>query len=217
MNGKTGRRLLGLLLAVMLLLPACALADVSWDSEENTLRVACSQCVEGSAYSILLFKQGADPAAITAGDLLFVDQMTAGLDGRIEVVFIAPAFPACTAYAGGTFADNAASPRLLGTYDPAAVMGIAMNLPAALREIETEAFAGGSFTHVYLGEQVEKINARAFAECENLIYIYIPASTISIASDAFAGCSGFTIGCRLDSAAYRYAIDRGISYILITD
>ena len=44
-----------------------------------------------------------------------------------------------------------------------------------------------------LSEKTTSIGSRAFADCPNLTYIYIPAATKAIAADAFAGVNSLTI------------------------
>ena len=85
-------------------------------------------------------------------------------------------------------------------------------LPEALEIIEENAFEGCAFTHVYLGNRVADIGAKAFANCPNLVYIEIPESVTSIAEDAFSGSNGVTIVCKNGSAAYVFATTHSISY-----
>ena len=61
-----------------------------------------------------------------------------------------------------------------------------LDLPADLTAIEEEAFAGGAFIYVKLAEGTESVGPRAFADCPNLRYIYIPAET-EVDPTAFEG------------------------------
>ena len=61
-------------------------------------------------------------------------------------------------------------------------------LPAGLREIEAEAFAGALFEAVIIPDGCASIGSRAFADCPNLRYIRIPASVTFVADDSFEGC-----------------------------
>ena len=63
-----------------------------------------------------------------------------------------------------------------------------MKLPAGLIEIEEEAFVGLACEAVIIPEGCVSIGSRAFAECERLIYVRIPASVETVAEDAFEGC-----------------------------
>ena len=61
-------------------------------------------------------------------------------------------------------------------------------LPEGLREIEEEAFAGGSFEAVYVPDGCQAIGDRAFAGCANLVYVSCPEMT-EISTSAFEGCA----------------------------
>lgn len=65
-------------------------------------------------------------------------------------------------------------------------------LPAVLREIEAEAFAGIAADIVVVPAGCTSIGSRAFADCPNLKTVYIPSSA-SIAADAFEGCENVEI------------------------
>ena len=68
-----------------------------------------------------------------------------------------------------------------------------MKLPAGVTEIEEEAFAGLACQAVILPERCSSIGSRAFAGCEQLIYVQIPASLEDIAEDAFEGCQDIMV------------------------
>lgn len=65
-------------------------------------------------------------------------------------------------------------------------------LPDALTDIEAEAFAGCAFTFVKLAENTETVGPRAFADCPNLKYIYIPAGA-TVDDTAFQNVEGLTV------------------------
>ena len=88
-------------------------------------------------------------------------------------------------------------------------------LPDSLTTIEAEAFEGGAFRYVQLPEGVTSIGSRAFADCPNLAYIYIPEETDTIARDAFEGVSGLTILGHSGSYAEVYAQRNGIAFIAV--
>jgi uncharacterized repeat protein (TIGR02543 family) len=48
-------------------------------------------------------------------------------------------------------------------------------MPDFLTDIEEEAFMGGAFTFVKLSDNTASIGARAFADCPNLAYIWMPS------------------------------------------
>ena len=79
-------------------------------------------------------------------------------------------------------------------------------LPAALTEIDEEAFAGAAFSFVSVPEATAQIKARAFANCPNLKYILIPNDETIIAKDAFEGVANLTIFGRDGSYAQLRAV-----------
>ena len=86
-------------------------------------------------------------------------------------------------------------------------------LPSALKTIEAEAFTNNAFTYVKLGENVDSIGSRAFADCRNLRHIYIPEKTYPIAANAFEGVpEGFTIHGAAGSYAEFYAEKSGYQF-----
>ena len=60
-------------------------------------------------------------------------------------------------------------------------------LPASLKTIETEAFEGIAAEAVIIPDSCETIEPKAFVNCQNLLYIRIPAET-EISDEAFSGC-----------------------------
>ena len=65
-------------------------------------------------------------------------------------------------------------------------------MPDFLTDIEEEAFAGCAFTFVKLSENTATVGPRAFADCPNLKYIYIPAET-TVDPTAFENVEGLTV------------------------
>ena len=88
-------------------------------------------------------------------------------------------------------------------------------VPAALKTIEEEAFEGGAFAFVKLSEETESIQNRAFADCPNLRYIYIPEATESIHRNAFEGISELTVLGQRGSYAEYYAGSHGFGFIAV--
>ena len=87
----------------------------------------------------------------------------------------------------------------------------AFKLPAAMRQIEAEAFLNASVQNVILPDGCESIGNRAFAGCNLLQEITIPASVTAIADDAFDGCDEMTITAEDGSYAEIYAEEHGIA------
>ncbi len=92
-----------------------------------------------------------------------------------------------------------------------------LNLPAQLTEIEDEAFLGNTaITTVVIPKSVERIGARAFSGCSNLIEVYFGNSnTISIAPNAFDAGSSVVFNVFPRTKAELYALSHGIRYNLI--
>ena len=86
-------------------------------------------------------------------------------------------------------------------------------LPAYLKTIEEEAFTGGAFIYVTLPEGTETIHARAFADCPNLMYIYIPDSVTTIDQMAFENVAELTILGKTGSVAESFATSFGYTFI----
>lgn len=61
-------------------------------------------------------------------------------------------------------------------------------LPSGLKTIEEEAFAGLPCQVIIIPQGCTTIGSRAFADCEELLYVQIPDSVSRIADDAFEGC-----------------------------
>lgn len=91
--------------------------------------------------------------------------------------------------------------------------GSRLKLPAFLKEIGEEAFAGCCEESVIVPDGCETIGARAFADSANLRTITIPASVTSIAADAFDGCTDLTIRTPKGSYASRYAAAHGFGCV----
>ena len=89
----------------------------------------------------------------------------------------------------------------------------AFTVPAALRVIGEEAFAGTAFGAVTLSEGVTGIGPRAFADCPGLALARLPASLTEIAEDAFGESTLLLVPP--DSYAEEYARGCGAPYITL--
>lgn len=90
----------------------------------------------------------------------------------------------------------------------------AMVLPAFLKTIGEEAFAGSAAEAIELPDTCTAIGARAFADCVSLQVVEIPASVTEIAPDAFASCrDDLVILTVRGSRAYTLAKDRGMAVV----
>ena len=88
-------------------------------------------------------------------------------------------------------------------------------LPSALTTIEDDAFAGGAFIFVKLPEQAVSIGRHAFADCPNLVYVYIPALTTHIDEEAFGNKQELTILGKVGSTAETYAQAHHYTFIAV--
>ena len=88
-------------------------------------------------------------------------------------------------------------------------------LPASLTTIGEEAFSGSAAIYVKLPETAKEIQNRAFADCPNLRYIYIPATTTSIHRNAFENVSELTVLGEEGSYAAYYASIHHFDFIAI--
>ena len=85
-------------------------------------------------------------------------------------------------------------------------------LPAGLVTIGDGAFEGISAKRVEITENVVSIGARAFADCQHLRELVIPATVESIDDTALEGCKNVTIYGEKNSEAERFASDNGIMF-----
>ena len=112
-----------------------------------------------------------------------------------------------TRYGYYLYCDGAVAVRMLSL----AQASPDLVLPAALTEIGEEAFAGGPYVYVRLPEQSVVIGPRAFADCLDLAWVYIPSGA-SIDPSAFEGTRALTILGRTGSSAETYAKTYGFTF-----
>lgn len=89
-------------------------------------------------------------------------------------------------------------------------------LPASVAAIEEEAFAGGMFRYVRLPDHAISIGSGAFADCPNLVYIYIPEGS-NISTNAFDGVTCLTILGKNDGSAMTYAENNGFTFFAVDE
>jgi len=63
---------------------------------------------------------------------------------------------------------------------------------------------------VILPDQCSIIGPRAFANCRNLMFVYIPDSVANIDLSAFQGCSKVILICESDNAGAEFGKTNGI-------
>ncbi|MBR1821822.1 MAG: InlB B-repeat-containing protein, partial [Clostridia bacterium] len=87
-------------------------------------------------------------------------------------------------------------------------------LPDSLISIGEETFAGNSFIYARLSDNTQTIERKAFANCANLAYVYIPSTVNLISNDAFEGVQdALTIFGERNSYAEQYAAEHGFLFI----
>ena len=87
----------------------------------------------------------------------------------------------------------------------------ALILPSSLKELKDEALASSGVTTLALPHGMERIGARAFADCTLLTQITIPSSVKTIAQNAFDGCTDrLVIFTQPDSAAESFSAEHDI-------
>ena len=89
-------------------------------------------------------------------------------------------------------------------------------LPADLTVIESEAFAGDTFTYVKLPERAVSIGRNAFADCLHLVYVYVPEEVNDIDDEAFGSLTDLVFIGVSGSYAEDYAESHGFDFIPVS-
>ena len=150
------------------------------------------------------------PAAQTKkqGESITLSNVRPGRDGQFFVGWAESASAVTAVYQpGDTFSQNADTTLYAVWEIPDFI------LPASLTSIQDEAFAGGAFHFVKLSERTLSIGEDAFANCRNLLYIYIPAATEDINQKAFGETPTLSIIGQSGSAAEEFALRHNCPFI----
>ncbi len=84
-------------------------------------------------------------------------------------------------------------------------------MPAALKEIQDEAFMGSAMQQITLPEGITSIGSKAFAECADLLLVVMPDTVESIEIDAFENSDQVLLLCSSEeSYAAQWAALNGI-------
>jgi len=126
-------------------------------------------------------------------------------DSGVEIIYM-DGIPVVMESFGLEFGDSAA---FGGDTDRAKSFA----LPAALAVIGEEAFMGIDAARVEITENVVSIGPRAFADCEKLTALVIPATVESIDDTALAGSENVTVYGEADSEAQRFAEANSIPFV----
>ena len=110
------------------------------------------------------------------------------------------------------------SDRIQVTVLPRPAASTVLTLPAGLRVISEEAFAGVAAEKIIVPAGVTEIGSRAFADCPNLIELELPEGITSFAADALDGSGTIFLYGEpgSDLEAYAEACD-GLRFIPATD
>jgi len=90
-------------------------------------------------------------------------------------------------------------------------------LPAMLRSIEPETFAGISAESVMLDKKVEVVFSRAFENCKQLKSFIVCGADTYIEPDALKGCESVIVCAPDDSAAHLFAMNNSIPFFTLMD
>lgn len=115
----------------------------------------------------------------------------------------------------GSAVDNWAKENGYGVIYTGSVNGMEFKLPAKLASIEAEAFAGADVQGVEIPDGCTSIGSRAFADCDDLEFVYMPDSVKQISDSAFAGSDKVCLVCASENAAAAYARANGIAYLIL--
>jgi len=86
-----------------------------------------------------------------------------------------------------------------------------MKIPAMMSTIEAEAFMATAAEQINVPDQTTFIGNKAFADCEDLLLVVIPASVTSIEGDPFTG-SDVAVICPDNSTIANWCDEHGISH-----
>ena len=188
----------------VLFLPGAVTAESSMDGDTSVFLI--DSCIPGNEYVLILLKPEANVGSFQDEDVLYVKQITA--TGRmIRACVVCPDADGSQVYVGGAFSNDAVSPRIIPKQQSFSVL-------RGATIIEEEAFSGTGITHLILADGIQTIEARAFADCDSLVFLSIPASVKMIADDALSGSPNVTIECVQGSFAQKFAEAHGIDTIL---
>ena len=187
--------------------------SVSVGSGNEALRAARIHCSDGLfSYTVSFDANGGGgaPAAQqkTPGEPLLLTDAVPARDGWYFVGWAESADAAEAEYLPGDSFVRDADTVLYAVWAAPDLI-----LPAELSMIEAEAFANCAARFALLPEGVLEIGSGAFAGCQGLQYVYIPASCALIDEDAFSGAEGLRILGVHGSEAESFAGRNGLPFI----
>lgn len=174
----------------------------------------CVNCGAIISYTITATANPAEGGSVTGGAYEQGASVTLTAVPSEGYAFISWTENGSTVSTSAEYTFTASVDRSLTANFAAGVKAV-LRLPAELKAIEAEAFAGGTFDCVILPEGCERIGAAAFANCAKLQLVEIPASVLSIDDTAFDGCSdSLVIATAAGSEAASYAEKHGIRCVV---
>ncbi|MBQ6365890.1 MAG: InlB B-repeat-containing protein [Oscillospiraceae bacterium] len=202
------------------------IAEGNYNSSIHWGRTLSSQAVENADYLFTRWPGVPQPSTYTVsydanggmgapaaqtkkqGESITLSNVRPGRDGQFFVGWAESASAVTAVYQpGDTFSQNADTTLYAVWAIPDFI------LPASLTSIQDEAFAGGAFHFVKLSERTLSIGEDAFANCRNLLYIYIPAATEDINQKAFGETPTLSIIGQSGSAAEEFAFRHNCPFI----
>ncbi|MBR4727189.1 MAG: leucine-rich repeat protein, partial [Clostridia bacterium] len=165
----------------------------TYNGETNTMHCEVQMadpCADGHDWGDLIIEWASDGSAVTATRVCSRDET------HVETA------PAAFVLAQAPTADTAGKTLYTAVFEsePCDAQAIVEDIPALsdldvlylpddLTAIEDEAFMNADCEAVIIPDGCVSIGARAFAGCERLIYISIPASVTDMAEDALEDCA----------------------------
>ena len=89
-----------------------------------------------------------------------------------------------------------------------------INFQEGITDIPDNLFSGSDITEFVVPDTVTSIGNRSFYDCNQLSKLVIPESVTSIGNEMVALSENVTIYCMENSAAYLYAVQNGIPYVI---
>ena len=122
------------------------------------------------------------------------------------------------AFEGCSTLEDIIIPRSLSTIGNYAFNGCTslgnVDLSSGLTSIGAYAFNNSGLLSIDIPQGVTAINDHTFTNCANLRNVYLRDTVASFSGNPFENSPNVVIHCTVDSAAYLFAIEKGIPYVL---
>ena len=90
--------------------------------------------------------------------------------------------------------------------------GKILTIPAKTKTVQQEAFMGTPFRWVKTGSGCKETGSRAFADCKNLVGIFLPGN-VTFQKDTFAGSKQLVIYAPAGGTTQKLAHQYGIPFV----